>query len=727
MRVAFATVAALVVCAGSAQAQVELFRNGEYVTEFGTGPLGENASRIQPRFNSFGSTAANATFRIADNFRVPNGKKWQLTKTEWFVYQTSSATSTPATPIAAPTITQAFVTVFRGNPASGGVAVAGDFTTNRIILGETALDNCLRITETGAVTQERSVQRIAIDLSFLPELEAGEYWVAVGFTGTITPASGPFAPPVVPTRPATDNAVQQTVATGVWAPASGNGGTIDSGGNQDYPFRVFGVENDSTTNTNPYGSQMPNNLNLRQGKPAKIRVQTVAGSNPTSTGVTVTADLTGIGFGASETLYDDGTNGDDVAADGVYTLLTANIPNTTTLGTKTMACTVADGQARSSTFNLVYILNANSVEIEPNGLKFAPTPIPLSPGDQVTGTLANTATADTDYFLVSTPAPLTPGIVRYRLTLEGGANIANITLNLHTTAQANSIINPNGNVIFSAPVTVGTTKTLQWYGHGGAAEHKVYVRVLGVANGGSVPYTMTLTADPVTPTDIAGGNLAAGTLVFDFNNQGHTSNTEIWVYDSTYTPIADCGNDNDILTGGTQSRLEREFVDGTYYAAVSNQNMANNLRSPLDDSSRSLSVFDFPGVTGNGSTTANLNCGFSVTAGTDVRTVATTKDNAFDVNWFKFTVGASGPTACSPADVATEGSPQPFIDGPDGFITGTDFDVFVQAFFQEIRRPAPSGPYIADLTDDTGTGGPDTFITGADFDFFITKFFIGCP
>ncbi|MCW5765808.1 MAG: hypothetical protein KIT68_07515 [Phycisphaeraceae bacterium] len=51
----------------------------------------------------------------------------------------------------------------------------------------------------------------------------------------------------------------------------------------------------------------------------------------------------------------------------------------------------------------------------------------------------------------------------------------------------------------------------------------------------------------------------------------------------------------------------------------------------------------------------------------------------------------------------------------------------MQAFFQEIRRPAPSGPYIADLTDDTGTGGPDTFITGADFDFFITKFFIGCP
>ncbi|MCW5764942.1 MAG: hypothetical protein KIT68_03075 [Phycisphaeraceae bacterium] len=78
------------------------------------------------------------------------------------------------------------------------------------------------------------------------------------------------------------------------------------------------------------------------------------------------------------------------------------------------------------------------------------------------------------------------------------------------------------------------------------------------------------------------------------------------------------------------------------------------------------------------------------------------------------------------ADIATEGSVQPLIDGPDGFVTGTDFDVFVQAFFQESRRPAPAGPYIADLTNGDGTGGPDGFITGSDFDFFVLRFFEGC-
>ncbi|MCW5765778.1 MAG: hypothetical protein KIT68_07365 [Phycisphaeraceae bacterium] len=94
---------------------------------------------------------------------------------------------------------------------------------------------------------------------------------------------------------------------------------------------------------------------------------------------------------------------------------------------------------------------------------------------------------------------------------------------------------------------------------------------------------------------------------------------------------------------------------------------------------------------------------------------------------FRKNLPACAGAACNPADVATEGSSQPFVDGPDGFITGTDFDVFVQAFFQEVRRPEPSGPFIADLTDGDGTGGPDGFITGSDFDYFIVKFFEGCP
>lgn len=82
-----------------------------------------------------------------------------------------------------------------------------------------------------------------------------------------------------------------------------------------------------------------------------------------------------------------------------------------------------------------------------------------------------------------------------------------------------------------------------------------------------------------------------------------------------------------------------------------------------------------------------------------------------------------GPPPCNLADVATAGNPDP-LAGPDGFITGDDFDVFIGAYFSELRRA--SYQLVADVTDGAGAGGPDGFITGADFDAFIAAFFTGC-
>lgn len=79
--------------------------------------------------------------------------------------------------------------------------------------------------------------------------------------------------------------------------------------------------------------------------------------------------------------------------------------------------------------------------------------------------------------------------------------------------------------------------------------------------------------------------------------------------------------------------------------------------------------------------------------------------------------------SCSAADVATEGGG--LLSGPDGFVTGVDFDVFIQAFFSETRDPF--GTLLADLTDAVGTGSPDGLLTGSDFDRFIVQFFTGCP
>ncbi|MCW5764934.1 MAG: hypothetical protein KIT68_03035 [Phycisphaeraceae bacterium] len=85
---------------------------------------------------------------------------------------------------------------------------------------------------------------------------------------------------------------------------------------------------------------------------------------------------------------------------------------------------------------------------------------------------------------------------------------------------------------------------------------------------------------------------------------------------------------------------------------------------------------------------------------------------------------AGGLSVKNPADIATEGSSDPNT-GPDGFITGADFDTFVLVFFTEFRNT--QGVLLGDLTDDSGYGDPDGFLTGADFDRFILLFFQGCP
>jgi cysteine-rich repeat protein len=72
-----------------------------------------------------------------------------------------------------------------------------------------------------------------------------------------------------------------------------------------------------------------------------------AGSLPPSTGITVTCDATPIGGSATTTLFDDGANDDGAAGDmhfGVNTTIAAG----TTAGTKTLICTVADAENRSS-------------------------------------------------------------------------------------------------------------------------------------------------------------------------------------------------------------------------------------------------------------------------------------------------------------------------------------------------------------------------------------------
>lgn len=95
------------------------------------------------------------------------------------------------------------------------------------------------------------------------------------------------------------------------------------------------------------GSASPS-TNLNPGDWVLVTVNTTKAANPTSTGVTVTADLSGFLRSTAQDLNDAGQYGDAVAGDGIFTYR-ENIAGAATLGTKTITATVRDAQGRSAT------------------------------------------------------------------------------------------------------------------------------------------------------------------------------------------------------------------------------------------------------------------------------------------------------------------------------------------------------------------------------------------
>ncbi len=71
------------------------------------------------------------------------------------------------------------------------------------------------------------------------------------------------------------------------------------------------------------------------------------GVSPPSTGVTVSADLSSIGGSISQSFFNDGTNGDLVAGDGIWSCRVL-VPPTVPPGDKAIAYTLADAQGRST-------------------------------------------------------------------------------------------------------------------------------------------------------------------------------------------------------------------------------------------------------------------------------------------------------------------------------------------------------------------------------------------
>jgi hypothetical protein len=111
----------------------------------------------------------------------------------------------------------------------------------------------------------------------------------------------------------------------------------------DWGVGLVNPRNTSTTpNTGLNVSGMVHPYFAEEGQTVKIQVSPfVCAGGPLTGPTAVTADLSSIGGSATQTLFDDGTNGDQVIGDGIYSFDATVAPATTT-GTKTFQISATD-------------------------------------------------------------------------------------------------------------------------------------------------------------------------------------------------------------------------------------------------------------------------------------------------------------------------------------------------------------------------------------------------
>ncbi len=223
-------------------------------------------------------------------------------------------------------------------------------------------------------------------------------------------------------------------------------------------------------------------------------------------------------------------------------------------------------------------------ESEPNDTKGqADIAAGLVHGDRITGqTIGNNGLPATspDYFLVS-PAPLPLGIYRHQLNLlTTPVNGILSTIRGIDQTPMGVIIAGTDVMLQTGAVVPNTTISNTWYGFGRG--ERVYVRIQGAS--ASLPYTFEFATTPALITPIA-GTFLEGTMTLLVEGGFGNPDAEIWVYDANLNPVSGFNNDDPKFPMSPTDRASftRNFVPGTYYAAIGIANMANHLVSPMDE------------------------------------------------------------------------------------------------------------------------------------------------
>ncbi|MBL8859713.1 MAG: hypothetical protein JNL28_14500 [Planctomycetes bacterium] len=300
----------------------------------------------------------------------------------------------------------------------------------------------------------------------------------------------------------------------------------------------------------------------------------------------------------------------------------------------------------------------NFPEVEPNGQKSQATPVVgMVAGDTISGVstgtttvLGDTAINSADVFRVRTGA-LPLGLYKHRLTLTTST----------TTGHTGSIrgLNQTGTVgVGGTPGTVDTEiqtaittssppRFNSWYGFG--KQEEIYYRVVGTTTT-TAGYTATLSTVSITPNVISAPFEAANPVTITTVGQT-TVDTEILLYDSTFTPVPGGLNDHQYPTFSAQSTLTRTLPAGTYYAAISTFELCSDQPTPNDDNFVTGWMTDFPDcVVLSSSSLLTQDYDFQIYGSNGLwsQTNQLPAGDPYRVTWWQFTVAPGAPPIITP-------------------------------------------------------------------------------
>lgn len=199
--------------------------------------VANNTGNTTESNTSAGSTINVGSFTLADDFIVPAGQTWNISKFSFFAYQTGSA-ATPSP------FTGLFLRVFNGNPSAGGTVVFGDLTTNRLSASvDPLMYRIFNSTVPPPGTAPGTTRKIwRVEANVTLSLPAGTYWVEWGSQVASNSATAHFAPANTVAGQRTTpgaNALQKNVSTSAWTPVidAGNPATAPDVP-LDFPFQI---------------------------------------------------------------------------------------------------------------------------------------------------------------------------------------------------------------------------------------------------------------------------------------------------------------------------------------------------------------------------------------------------------------------------------------------------------------------------------------------------------